>query len=72
MSTSRVRPLIDPQIYRIGAPFLNARPLVWQFIERPEPDIELVEEPPSRLADMLRAGEIDAALISSVEAYRGV
>jgi chorismate dehydratase len=44
--------------------------LVWEFVEKPSPDLMLVEEVPSRLAASLRAGELDAALLSSVEAYR--
>ena len=54
----------------IGAPYFNARPLVWEFIERPSPDLTLIEEVPSRLAARVRSGELDAALLSSVEAYR--
>ena len=54
----------------LGAPYFNARPLVWEFIERPTPELNLIEETPARLADRVRAGELDAALISSIEAYR--
>jgi chorismate dehydratase len=57
-------------MFRIGAPYFNARPLVWPFIETPSPDLTLIEETPSRLAGRVRGGELDAALISSVEAYR--
>ncbi|MBW3623129.1 MAG: menaquinone biosynthesis protein [Armatimonadetes bacterium] len=63
----------DPTTQRplsIGAPFFNARPLVWPFIEAPSPDLMLIEEVPTRLARRVRNGELDAALISSVEAYR--
>jgi predicted solute-binding protein len=55
---------------RIGAPYFNARPLVWEFIERPSPDLSLTEDVPTRLAAQVHSGELDAGLISSVEAYR--
>lgn len=58
-----------PDVLRIGSvPYLNARPLVEGLAERP--DVRYVEEVPSRLATRLRAGELDAALVSSVEALR--
>jgi chorismate dehydratase len=55
---------------KIGAPYFNARPLVWEFVEKPSSEITLIEEVPSRLAAKVRAGELDAGLLSSVEAYR--
>lgn len=33
-------------------------------------DIDLVTDPPARLIEQLRAGQLDAALVSSVEAFR--
>ncbi|MFO1078306.1 MAG: MqnA/MqnD/SBP family protein [Planctomycetota bacterium] len=46
--------------YGVGAPLLAG-------LDR-EPGVELVTEPPTRLIDRLRAGELDAALVSSIEA----
>jgi chorismate dehydratase len=55
---------------RIGSvPYLNARPLVHYFLHH-ETDIEVIEEVPSRLAALLEAGEIHAALVSSIELVR--
>lgn len=58
---------------RIGlVRFLNARPLDFAFQTLPEryPDVECHPDTPSRLVGRLLAGELDAALISSVECYR--
>ncbi len=58
-----------PDLLRIGSvPYLNARPLVEGLAERP--DVSYVEEVPAQLATRLRRGELDAALVSSVEALR--
>ncbi len=55
---------------RLGTvPYLNARPLVEGLAERP--GVSLVEDVPARLAGRLREGELDAALVSSVELFRG-
>ncbi|RKY22549.1 MAG: hypothetical protein DRQ55_00495 [Planctomycetota bacterium] len=54
---------------RIGTvPYLNALPLVDGLAD--EPGIELLREVPSRLVRRLRRGELDAALVSSVELFR--
>ncbi len=52
--------------------FLNARPLDYGFRlqARENPHLHLVEETPSRLISLLLAGELDAALVSSVECFR--
>jgi chorismate dehydratase len=50
--------------------YLNARPLYYG-LSRLAPGIELSLEVPSRLADLLAAGELDVALIPSVEYLRG-
>lgn len=52
--------------------FLNARPLDQGFRERAAAgeDIELSEDTPAELFRRLQAGELDAALISSVECLR--
>ncbi|MFW6170042.1 MAG: menaquinone biosynthetic enzyme MqnA/MqnD family protein [Planctomycetota bacterium] len=55
---------------RVGAvSYLNTKPLIYRFSDF-APDAELVLDVPSRLADRLRAGELDVALIPSVEALR--
>jgi chorismate dehydratase len=54
---------------RIGAvSYLNTRPLVFG-LEDLAPQHELVYDLPSRLADRLAAGELDVALIPSVEYF---
>jgi predicted solute-binding protein len=50
--------------------YLNARCLIYQFQENPRPDLQLVEDVPSRLTDQLVAGELDAGIISSIECFR--
>ncbi len=55
---------------RIGAvTYLNARPLIFSF-DRIAPDVELVIDLPSRLADALAAGRLDVAMIPSIEYAR--
>lgn len=50
---------------RIGTvPFLVARPLTWGLAQRD--DVELVEALPADLVRMLRRGEVDVALASSI------
>ena len=44
-------------------PFLNARPLTIAL--EGNPAVELIVEPPSKLAEMLESGELDGALVSS-------
>ena len=52
---------------KIGAvSYLNTKPLVFGFAERPE--LDLIFDLPSRLADRLSAGELDVALIPVIEA----
>ena len=48
--------------YGVGAPLLAG-------LDR-EPDVELVQEPPTRLIAQLRTARLDAALVSSIEAIR--
>ena len=48
--------------YGVGAPLLGDLD--------PSHDVEIVREPPTAMIPMLRAGELDAALLSSVEAIR--
>lgn len=55
---------------RIGAVnYLNTKPLIHQ-LPRLAPDAELILDLPSRLADQLRKGELDVALIPVVEYFR--
>ena len=55
---------------RIGAvSYLNTKPLVFGMVSR-MPNVEVCYDLPSRLADRLRAGELDVALIPSVEYFR--
>ena len=55
---------------RIGAvSYLNARPLVYRLPEL-APQAEIIVDYPSRLADRLAAGELDVALIPSIEYFR--
>lgn len=54
---------------RVGSvPYLVGRPLDLG-LER-EPGIDLVHEVPARLVESLRAGEIDVAMVSSIELFR--
>ncbi len=57
---------------RIGAvPYLNGRPLTAWF-EQPEcrDNVTLTTEVPSRLAALLNDGQLDVAMVSSIEAFR--
>ena len=55
---------------RIGAvSYLNTRPLVYG-LDRLAPQHELAFDLPSRLADLLAAGELDVALIPSIEFFQ--
>jgi chorismate dehydratase len=54
---------------RIGVvDFVNARPLVHGLDK--ERGVELVHDRPSRLVTALRRGDLDVALVSSIEAFR--
>lgn len=58
---------------RIGlVRYLNARPLDYAFRVRPDryAGVECLPETPARLLQMLLSGQVDTALISSVECYR--
>ncbi|HEY1785983.1 MAG TPA: MqnA/MqnD/SBP family protein, partial [Pirellulales bacterium] len=55
---------------RAGAvSYLNTKPLIYDW-ERFAPDVELVLDHPSRLADALAAGRLDVALIPSIEFFQ--
>ncbi len=57
--------------FRIGCvPYLNAKPLVeWFHSPECDADAEVIYAVPSRLAAMLRAGEIDVCNCSIYEIY---
>ncbi len=50
--------------------YLNAKPLYYGLAER-LPGVRLIMDLPSRLAQKLEAGELDVALIPSIEYFRG-
>ncbi len=55
---------------RVGAVnYLNTRPLIYGLAEL-APQIDLALDLPSRLADDLAAGRLDAALIPSIEYFQ--
>lgn len=57
-----------------SVPYLNGRPLMRWFTDTEEgrnSGVSVVEAVPSSLAQRLEAGEIAAALVSSVELFRG-
>ena len=56
-----------PPPLRVGLfPYLNVQPLVFGL--REEPEVELVIDLPSRIADRFRNGELDLAMVPSFEA----
>jgi chorismate dehydratase len=60
-----------PAPIRVGAvSYLNAKPLYYR-LEEFAPGVSLEMDLPSRLADRLAAGDLDVALIPSVEYLRG-
>ena len=60
-----------PRTIRVGAVnYLNSKPLIESLAEF-APEIDLVLDLPSRLADRMAAGEIDVGLIPVVEYFRG-
>lgn len=55
---------------RVGAvSYLNTKPLVYGLAER-APYVDVLFDLPSRLADQLAAGELDVALIPSIEFFQ--
>lgn len=61
--------------YRVGCvPYVNAKPLIAAFAERPagsvvdQPGVEVLLDVPSRLPAMLDSGEVQAVLASSYDA----
>ncbi|MCK6471248.1 MAG: menaquinone biosynthesis protein [Planctomycetes bacterium] len=60
------------KLVRIGSvPYLNSKALIWGLEEREKSGAYTLElQPPSLLAKRLAAGELDVALVSSVEFFR--
>lgn len=58
---------------QIGVPdFISVRPLVFGLTRRSESDIKLIYKEPGALAAALDRGELDAALVPTIEYLRGV
>jgi chorismate dehydratase len=58
---------------RVGVPdFLSVRPLILGLTRRQAPEVELVYNQPGLLAEALTRGDLDAALVPSIEYLRGV
>ncbi len=58
---------------RIGAPgYLASRPLVFGLMRNASAEVDLLYDEPGRLASRLERGNLDAALIPSIEFLRGV
>jgi chorismate dehydratase len=54
-----------------SVPYLNAEPLLWGFRHGPYRDLASIRAvSPSRIPDLLRAGEVDLGLIPAIEAQR--
>jgi len=62
------RPRLNTAMKLGTVPFLNARPLTIALEENPA--VELIVEPPSKLAEMLARGELDGALVSSFALFQ--
>jgi chorismate dehydratase len=58
--------------YKVGCvPYLNAKPLVRLFEDmKGQVPVEVVYDVPSRLPEMLATGEVQAIMVSSIEALR--
>lgn len=58
--------------FKVGCvPYLNAKPLVRQFAELGDQSlVEVVFDVPSRLPELLDSGQVQAILVSSIEAFR--
>ncbi len=67
MSNDLSTQIADQPTRRIGAVnYLNTKPLVYGLAER-LPEAKIVYDLPSRLADQLACGELDVALVPSIE-----
>ncbi|ARU41941.1 hypothetical protein CCB80_12660 [Armatimonadetes bacterium Uphvl-Ar1] len=57
--------------FRVGCvPYVNAAPLIWPFVEDENRPIEVIFDVPSQLPARHQTGEIDAMLVSSIDALR--
>jgi chorismate dehydratase len=64
------QPESQANVIRVGAVrFLNARPLTF-YLKEIAPRAELVFDVPSRLAEALKTGDVDVAMIPSIEYFR--
>lgn len=62
---------MDP--IQIGIPdFISVRPLVYGLLRGTNPRVTVVYGEPSKLAENLQRGKLDAALVASIEYLRGV
>src|SRR5271163_1443474 len=62
---------MEESCIRIGAVnYLNTKPLIHE-LEQLAPTAELILDYPSRLADQMRLGQLDVALIPVIEFFRG-
>lgn len=56
----------------IGVPdFISVRPLIFGITRRQAQEVDLVYKPPGFLADALSRGKLDAALVPSIDYFRG-
>ena len=62
--------MMVPPIHVGAVSYLNAKPLYYGLCDL-LPQVRLSMDVPSRLAELLAAGELDVALIPSVEYLRG-
>src|SRR5262249_61491481 len=70
MPQTRPEGFVVTATIRVGAVnYLNTKPLVHE-LEAIAPNVDLVLDVPSRLADDLRAGRLDVALIPAIEYFR--
>jgi chorismate dehydratase len=58
---------------QLGAPdYVSVRPLLYGLTRRTPPRVELVFRPPGMLSEALANGNLDAALVPSIEYLRGI
>lgn len=62
-------PSTPPKRFRVGVPpFLNVQPLIYGLKDHPA--IQLYPQPPAHLAALLDQGELEAALVPSIDYWR--
>ena len=63
--------MVQEGCIKVGAvSFLNTKPLIQPILDNPVFNIDLVLDVPSKLADELKAGKLDVALIPIIEYFR--